>query len=371
MIKGQVILSGRDLPLSRFRRLAGRSSLLALSLLLGTANAPPTELEPGTVVAPSSTVPFSRHGSPEARAVFAHDLATPGIDWSKKSIAEMRAYYDGRNKDRVRRMRATYKVDIKPGTMGRVPVETITPAGGVTARNKDRVLINLHGGSFLFGAGSGGEVESIPIAALGHITVVTVDYRMAPEHRFPAASEDVEAVYRELLKHYPAGGIGIYGCSAGGVLTGEAIAWLRSKGLPRPGGAGTFCGSIAQVGGDSAFIASALNGRTVGKSSNSMVASSNGYLAGASDDDPLVVPANSQEVVAAFPPTILITGTRDFALSNVVQAHRLLSDAGVDAELHVWDGMWHGFFMEPELPESQEAYRAITRFFDRVLAVSK
>jgi acetyl esterase/lipase len=361
MTKGRVTLLGRDLPLSFFA---------ALFLMAGSAQAEPVAKEEGRVVAPSATVPFSRFGSAEARAMFAQELAAPPIDWSKKSIAEVRAYYDARNKERVRRFRELYKVEIKPGTLGGVPVETILPTAGVSARNKDRILINLHGGSFMFGSGSGGEVESIPIAALGRIAVVTVDYRMAPEHRFPAASQDVEAVYRELLKRYPAQGIGIYGCSAGAVLTGEAIAWLRAKGLPRPGGAGTFCGSIAQVGGDSAFIASALNGRPVGKSSPSMVASSNGYLAGASDDDPLVVPANSPELLAAFPPTILITGTRDFALSNVIQSHRLLTNAGVDAELHVWDGMWHGFFNEPDLPESKEAHLAITRFFDRVLAVS-
>ena len=78
----------------------------------------------------------------------------------------------------------------------------------------------------------------MPVASLGKIRVVAVDYRQGPEHVFPAASEDVTAVYRELLKHYPAENIGIYGNSAGAVLTAMVIAWFQKEGLPRPGAIG-------------------------------------------------------------------------------------------------------------------------------------
>ena len=94
----------------------------------------------------------------------------------------------------------------------------------------------------MWGEGSGGEVESIPIASLGKIEVISVSYRLAPENVFPAASEDVAAVYRALIKTYRLQDIGAYGCSAGGVLTAEAIAWFNKMHLPMPGAIGTFCG---------------------------------------------------------------------------------------------------------------------------------
>jgi acetyl esterase/lipase len=70
----------------------------------------------------------------------------------------------------------------------------------------------LHGGAFLWGAHSGGLVESIPVASVGKMKVISVDYRQGPEAAFPAASEDVAVVYTALLKHYKPRNIGIYGC---------------------------------------------------------------------------------------------------------------------------------------------------------------
>ena len=72
------------------------------------------------------------------------------------------------------------------------------------------------------------------------IQVITVDYREAPEHAFPAASEDVATVYRDLLKQYDPKSIGIYGISAGGFLTAQTVAWLQQENLPMPGAIGIF-----------------------------------------------------------------------------------------------------------------------------------
>lgn len=331
-------------------------------LLLAAAQAPD-----GTVALPRASVPFSRHASPEAAAAFVRQLASMH-ESQGKDLAALRAHNDAVNRAHSSEMQKLYPVRIVRSLIDGVPVETITPAGGVANANRHKVLINIHGGAFTFGGGGpGGEVEAIPIAALSGIAVVAVDYRLAPEHRYPAASEDVETVYRALLKTHPASGIGLYGCSAGGIITGETVARLHAEQLPRPGAIGTFCASIADLGGDSDFVAPALLGLTVPTSTPAVTQASNGYLDRESPDDPLVRPSASKAVMAAFPPTLLITGTRDFAMSNVIQSHRLLTAAGVDAELHVWDGMWHGFFSDPDLPESREAYRVIADFFDRHL----
>jgi acetyl esterase/lipase len=91
------------------------------------------------------------------------------------------------------------------------------------------------------------------------------------------------------------------------------------------------------------------------------------YLAGTLASDPLVAPASSPAVLARFPPTLIVTGTRAFELSSAVYTHTQLVKQGVDAELHVWEGMFHGFFYNPDVPESRECYQVIVNFFARHL----
>ncbi len=168
----------------------------------------------GTVTAPAASVPYSMFASPQARAFFPQMLAeeakAPPIS---APIDASRAFYDRMNSARVARMQKLYPVRTRRGTIAGVGVDVVLPAQGVAPANRRRVLLNLHGGAFLWGAHSGALVESIPIASLGRIEVIAVDYRMGPEHVFPAASEDVEKVYRALLKTHRPEQIGIYGCS--------------------------------------------------------------------------------------------------------------------------------------------------------------
>ncbi|WIG56909.1 MAG: Lipase LipU [Rhodanobacteraceae bacterium] len=275
------------------------------------------------------------------------------------------AYYDKINTARAQLMAQLYPVTVEQRRIGGVPTQVLTPKQGIAPAQRHRVLINLHGGAFLWGAGAGGLVEAIPVASVGRIEVITVDYRQGPEHLFPAAREDVAAVYRALLKQYPAKNIGIYGCSAGGVLTGEAVARFIHEHLPVPGAIGMYCGALAELSGDSAWIAPVLDGGA--PTTSPLKLADLPYFKRAHASDSLVFPANSPELLKQFPPTLLITGTRDFTMSSEIQSQRLLTNAGVDAELHIWDGMWHSFFSDPEMPESKEAYAVMVHFFDRHL----
>ncbi|HET9819332.1 MAG TPA: alpha/beta hydrolase [Rhodanobacteraceae bacterium] len=349
-------------PIARkmLRWIAASGTALALAPAVA---APPAVDAQGNAAIPAFTVPFSSYASPQARKLFQRMLEegreAPPLGGP---VSASRAYYNKINTARAELMERLYPVKIEIRTIGGVPVQVITPKQGIAPEQKHRVLINLHGGAFLWGAGAGGLVESIPVASVGRIEVVTVDYRQGPEHVFPAASEDVAAVYRELLKKYPAKNIGIYGCSAGGVLTGEAVAWFIHEKLPVPGAIGTFCGSVAELGGDSTYIAPVLEGDA--PPTSPLKLSDLPYFKGAKASDPLVFPANSPTLLAKFPPTLLITGTRDFTMGSEIQSQRLLTNAGVDAELHVWDGMWHSFFSDPGMPESKEAYAVMVGFFD-------
>ena len=316
---------------------------------------------------PAFNLPASNQLSDEARQVLERmKQATAPADIAA-DVAKQRAFYDRYNDERLAEMRRHFRTSERRTTMNGVTVDIVEPAGGIAAGNKNRVLINVHGGAFMWGSGSGALVEAIPIAAMMGVRVVTVDYRLAPEHRYPAASEDVTAVYKALLKDHRAENIGIYGCSAGGVITAQAAAWIRGAGLARPGAIGTFCGTGAPYSGDSPYLAGPITGGAPLPAPALPDVLPLSYMQGVAASDAAAYPLTSAAETSAMPPTLLLAGGRDFATSALTLAHRRLAAAGVESELHLFDGLPHAFFVWPDMPESAEAYRLIASFFDRHL----
>lgn len=316
----------------------------------------------GTVKVPARSVPLSSFLTPAAKAYMTEHLKDMQIPELLKQVNGVPVFM----KHYLQRDEEQFPLNKTDEKIGGVHVYTYVPKAGIAPENQNRVLINLHGGGFSGCWPGCAELESMPISALMRIKVVTVDYREGPEYKFPAASEDVAKVYAELLKTYKPGNIGIYGCSAGGMLTAMSLAWFQTHGLPTPGADGIFCASAGSFGGDASYIAFPLGEarmpRQGGVSQTRL-----GYFSGANMQDPLVEPSNSPAVLAKFPPTLLITATRDFAMSGEIHTDILLTKAGVDSELHVWDGLFHGFFYNADVPESKEAFAIIEKFFDRHL----
>ena len=336
----------------------------------------------GTVHVSGFKLPESSYLSDETRAILHAERkegrswlswwgfvanSCPALENAKKSdmsaIRECRANTFYKKVPEYDQLKDQYRVEILSRVIGGVYTEIITPYKGIKETNKGRVLINLHGGAFFKGARWAGRVESIPIAALGRIKVVSIDYRMAPEYQFPAASEDVAAVYKELIKDYRPENIGIYGCSAGGVLTAQAIALFQQEGLPQPGAVGMLCAAAADIRerADSSKIAKAVLGFNV-ESLKSLE-----YFKNTSPEDPLLFPVNTPEIMKNFPPSLLITGGRNHLLSSVTYTHTQLVKLGVQAELHVLEGMIHGYYYNANLPESRYTYDLIVKFFDKYL----
>lgn len=328
----------------------------------------------GTVQVPAHSVPMSSFLSPAGQAYVTEHLLNmqrPEMLVQKDGIPVLLAPY-------LERQHALFAVEKRDTTIGGVHAWDYTPKGGVAPANRDRVLINLHGGGFVGCWPACAELESIPVAALGRIRVVSLDYRQQPKYRFPAASEDVAAAYRELLKTYKPENIGIYGCSAGGMLTGMAVAWFQKQGLPRPGAVALLCAGMTLgangFGGDAAYTTAAIGESRAPPPPPTGKPTANvplGYFEGADVADPLVAPANSPAVLAKFPPTLIVSGTRAFELSSAVHTHALLVKQGVEADLHVWEGMFHGFFYNVDVPESRDCYDVIVKFFDRHLGQNK
>ena len=315
---------------------------------------------------PPLTLPPSSLLSAEAKRVMVRQQAIKPPDLGT-DIAAARAYWGRYNDDRLAEMRALFRTVERRETIGGVTVDVVRPAAGIAPRNARRVLINVHGGAFLWGSGSGALVEAIPIAATMGMEVVTVDYRLAPEHRFPAASQDVATVYAALLRRHRPEDIGIYGCSAGGIITAQTVAWLQREKLPRPGAIGTFCGTGAAYAGDSAYLSDPLTAGKPARTGALPMTLPTPYLAGVAASDPLAYPYVSDAVMAAFPPVLNLAGSRDFAASILTAQHRRLTALGVPSELQLFDGLGHAFFVWPDMPESIEAYRLVASFFDRHL----
>lgn len=318
----------------------------------------------GTVDVPAQVVPMSTFLSPEAKAYVTQHLK----DMQNSEILKQDAGVPRFMKGYLARDYEIFAFEKKDQKIGGVHVHIYTPKNGIAAKNRKRILINLHGGGFSGCWPGCAELESIPLSALGQIEVVSVDYREGPDHKFPAASEDVASVYQELLKTHQPNNIGIYGCSAGGMQTALSVAWFQTHNLPAPGAIGIFCAGAGGVfGGDALYTAGPLGEARMAPPSPPTSRVPLGYFSDADPNDPMVAPVKSPQVLSKFPPTLVITATRGFELSAALYTHEQLVKAGVDTELHVWEGLFHGFFYNVDVPESKDAFNVMVKFFDRHL----
>ena len=272
-----------------------------------------------------------------------------------------RAHYDSINARRLAEAVRLHPASVTSGKIAGVAVHEVRPAGRASAGT----LVCLHGGAFLWGAGAGAVLEAMPVAAATGMRVVAVDYALAPEHPYPAAVEDVLAVIAS-LRAEGAGRLGVYGCSAGAWLTAQVVARLSADGLAVPDAVAMLHGSGLDVGGDSLGLAAQLNGTPAAADIARM--HDLPYFTGTDPADPLVFPGEHPDVLAAFPPSLLITGTRDFAAGSVSVMHRRLAAADVDARLFLFDGLWHAHHVDTGLPEAREVYAIMAHFFGRHLA---
>jgi epsilon-lactone hydrolase len=281
-----------------------------------------------------------------------------------ESLAERRARTDIWRKTDSAEARKLYPVNVEETTMAGVRTDIITPLipRGAATPETDRVLINLHGGGF--NSDSGSLIEGVPIANLAKIKVVSVYYRLAPENPFPAAVDDVVAVYRELLKKYKPHDIGIYGTSAGAILTAEVAVRLKQLGLPLPAALGIFSGlADFSRSGDSRqmFTLNGLPGRMELVDPKHLP--DDQYVGKTDRKDPVLSPLFAD--LHGMPPTLLITSTRDILLSDTTIFHRALLQAGDDAQLVVFEALPHAFWYHFNFPETTEALQTMANFFDR------
>jgi len=280
---------------------------------------------------------------------------TPGPE----TLAERRARTDVWRAQDSAEARKLYPVNVEEATTAGVRTDVITPLT-TPLENKDRVLINLHGGGF--NSDSGSLIEGVPIANLAKMKVVSVYYRLAPENPFPAAVDDAVAVYKELLKSYKPQNIGIFGTSAGAILSAEVAVKLKQLGLPLPGALGIFS-ALADFSnvGDSRQLFT-LNGFPGQMQPMDEKHLDDQYVGKTDRKDPVLSPLYAD--LHGFPPSLLVTSTRDILLSDTTIFHRALLRAGNASQLVVFEALPHAFWYHFQLPETKEALEVMAQFFD-------
>jgi acetyl esterase/lipase len=244
---------------------------------------------------------------------------------------------------------------------GDVPVFVLQP-DGVTNDPEQPIYFDIHGGAMIVGAGEACRALATKTAAMVRMRTWSVDYRMPPDHPYPAALDDCITAYRHLLEFQAPERIVVGGGSAGGNLAAALMLRARDEGLPLPA-ALVLLSPEADLTESGDSFATNLGIDCVLTSS---LAESIALNAGDHDlTDPYLSPLFG-DFSGGFPPTLLQAGTRDLFLSNTVRLHRRLRAAGVDAELHVFEAMPHGGFFGA--PEDADLAQEVRRFIAAHLA---
>ena len=315
---------------------------------------------------PARTIPVPDDVSPQLQKIIAGPVST-STSSVPRTPDEWKNFIRSINEDEEKHipiLAKRFQVTVESGTIADVPVFYVKPAV-IADSNKGRLLMHVHGGAYVLFGGLSATSEAILLAHYAGIETVSVDYRMPPDAPFPAAVDDSVAVWKELIKTRKPGSIALFGTSAGGGLTLATVLKLKELRLPLPGAlmAGTPWADLTKTG-DSEFTNQYIDNVLV-QYQGDLEAAARLYAGSHDLKEPLLSPVYGD--FAGFPPTVLISGTRDLFLSDTVRVHQKLIRAGAEAQLLVLEGQSHGQYLEPDVPESQAALGEVAQFFDRHL----
>ncbi len=247
-----------------------------------------------------------------------------------------------------------YQPVLKDTLYGGVPVIEVIPK---TWKNKDKILVYIHGGAYTFFSARTMLIGSVPIADVTGMKVVSIDYTNPPKARFNQILNQLITVLRTLQRQgYTPQNIGIYGDSAGGALAAGVVLMMRDLGMGIPGVVVLISpwSDISENGdsyhtlkGDDPIIAYG----------NSLDESALAYAPPGEHKNPYVSPVYG-DYTKGFPPTLIQGGTKEIFLSNFVRQYQAIDLAGIPVKLDLYEGMWHVFQeINYDLPESAIAHK--------------
>lgn len=289
-------------------------------------------------------------------------MASPQLQQTLDMFKEMGAKM-AEAKD-INAMRAIMIEAQAPAGVTCTPVE----AGGVSAEwsvadgaDQNKVILYVHGGGYVMGsAGSHRDMTGRLSQAAG-ARVLSLNYRLAPEHPFPAPVDDAVAAYRWLLgQGIQASNIAIAGDSAGGGLALAALIAIRDAGEPMPAAGIGISPWVDMEGMGESMTTRAAVDPVVQK--EGLLGMAKIYLGGADPKNPLAAPLHAN--LAGLPPLLIQVGDAETLLDDATRITERARKADVDVTLKIWDEMphvWHLF--APILPEGQQAIEEIGTFF--------
>ncbi len=250
---------------------------------------------------------------------------------------------------------------VEPVTLGGVPGELVEHTGGADV---DGTVLYLHGGAYVI---SSPRVERVITASLARHTglpVYSLDYRLAPEHPFPAGLEDAIAAYRELVGGADGGTIAIAGDSAGAGLALSTALAAPGQGLPSPAALALICPWLDLTQSGPSIVANARRDPMLKRSWLDDCARM--YRATAPADDPRCSPLFAD--LSGLPPVLVHAAADDILLSDAERFAERAAAAGADVELQRFDGLWHDFHLHAgALPSADAAFERLGSFLKRTL----
>lgn len=252
-------------------------------------------------------------------------------------------------------------IEVKNVDVGGVPAEwQIIPNA-----EKGKVILYFHGGGMVLMSPKTHRHLTIEIAKLTKMRVLSVDYRLAPEHPFPAGLEDCVKAYNWLLSQgFKSENLVIAGDSAGGNLTLATLIKLRDEGIPLPAGAVVLSPAIDYTGNSKTFLENAKTDPILGDIGVFWWISS--YLGGADPNNPLISPVLAD--LKGLPPILIQVSKSEMLYDNSTRFAERAKAAGVDVTLQEWEDTVHVFqgFGLQVLPEAKEALIKIGKFINEL-----
>jgi epsilon-lactone hydrolase len=345
---------------------AGQYSTTDFATLEAAQNAVNAKAGPRNV--PGRSIPVPATASRELQATIAAPYRVPNWNANPKSAVEWKELINKLAAAAAAAqvgVREKLGVTMEPAVIGGVKAFILSPKE-IPPANRDRLLVHVHGGGYVYGPGEAGTGEATLMAAYGGFKVISIDYRMPPDHPYPAAMDDAMAVWKAAIQMQDPRKMAIFGTSTGGGMTLAMILRAKQEGLALPAAIapGTPWSDLTETG----------DTYKTNEWLDNVLVSYSGYLSHAAAlyanghdlKDPQLSPIYGD--FSGFPPAILTSGTRDLFLSLTVLTHRKLRRAGVEAELQVFEGLSHAqYLFDPTAPETKEAFTEIARFFDKHL----
>jgi acetyl esterase/lipase len=256
-------------------------------------------------------------------------------------------------------------VEVVREDLGGMYAEWLVPSGAVG----DEVILYLHGGAYTAGSCASHRNAVSHIARAAGIRLLLPEYRLAPEHPFPAALEDGLAAWRWLLERgmRPEKVI-LAGDSAGGGLALAVMVAARDEGLPLPGAASLISAwtDLAATGGS----LKSRNDKDPWFDADEIAPMARNYHQETDPKNPLVSPLYA--ALDGLPPLMLQVGDHEVLLSDTTRVAEKAREAGVDVTLRVWPGMWHVWhFFVGRMPEAKQAILEMAAFIEARMAAAR